>query len=365
MKSDGFPTYHFANVVDDHLMRITHVVRGAEWLISTAKHVSLYDAFGWEPPKFAHVGLLVDTNRQKLSKRNMDIGIDSYRRDGILPPALLNFSALLGWSPGALPNKGVMDLDDIVNSFGIKFTKGDIVVNMEKLAFFNKKHIQKALTNPSQGNNDLIDEYLVGPVLRRAREIEAKRQGWLVNNAQRKPEETDLVALLGEPVVGLAPLDGDQGSSVAAERIRNALRISRNEATTAAKVVDANRYLIWQPSSQRLKETSIDLIPESAEILVDGKRSSAVDALRYLIDHVGQIEDTEWFVASVQPALDELTKRIVYCEPEKSPTPAGYKFLRWALLGLDNGPQMSNLMEYLGKSETLMRLKLAQEVIAF
>ena len=78
--------------------------------------MSLYDAFGWEPPKFAHVGLLVDSNRQKLSKRNMDIGIDSYRRDGTLPSALLNFSALLGWNPRSTPDKGVMGLDEMVKT---------------------------------------------------------------------------------------------------------------------------------------------------------------------------------------------------------------------------------------------------------
>lgn len=109
MKSDGFPTYHFANVVDDHFMKITHVIRGAEWLISTPKHVELYNAFGWQPPHFAHVGLLVDHQRQKLSKRDIDnIGISVFRDTNILPEALLNFSVLLGWDP-SLQNKPHLD----------------------------------------------------------------------------------------------------------------------------------------------------------------------------------------------------------------------------------------------------------------
>lgn len=112
-KRDGFPTYHFANVVDDHAMRITHVVRGAEWLVSTPKHVELYKALEWEPPAFAHVGLLVDPKRQKLSKRNLGMDLSFYKNDHILPSALLNFAALLGWSPGMVQDE-VLTLEDMV-----------------------------------------------------------------------------------------------------------------------------------------------------------------------------------------------------------------------------------------------------------
>lgn len=112
-KTDGFPTYHFANVVDDHAMRITHVVRGAEWLVSTPKHVELYRALNWEPPAFAHVGLLVDPQRQKLSKRALGADLSSYKQDNVMPSALLNFVALLGWSPGTVEDE-VMSLQDMV-----------------------------------------------------------------------------------------------------------------------------------------------------------------------------------------------------------------------------------------------------------
>jgi glutamyl-tRNA synthetase len=98
LKSDGHPTYHLANVVDDHHMKITHVIRAVEWMPSTPKHLHLYEAFGWEPPAFAHVGLLQGPNNQKLSKRNADTDIKSYKNQGIFPEALTNFVALLGWS---------------------------------------------------------------------------------------------------------------------------------------------------------------------------------------------------------------------------------------------------------------------------
>ena len=99
MKSDQFPTYHFANVVDDHLMQITHVIRGEEWLSSVPKHIQLYEYFGWEPPQFAHLPLLLNEDRTKLSKRQNDVSVEDYQKKGYLKEALVNFVALLGWNP--------------------------------------------------------------------------------------------------------------------------------------------------------------------------------------------------------------------------------------------------------------------------
>jgi len=103
--------------VDDHAMKITHVIRGAEWLVSTPKHVELYKALQWEPPAFAHVGLLVDPKRQKLSKRALGADLSSYRQGNIIPAALLNFAALLGWSPGAVEDE-VLTLEDMIQKVG-------------------------------------------------------------------------------------------------------------------------------------------------------------------------------------------------------------------------------------------------------
>lgn len=143
IKSDRTPTYHFANVVDDHLMGITHVIRGSEWMASTPLHYDLYRAFGWKPPVFAHVGLLVDENKAKLSKRsNTGIALDvkSMRDElGVLPQTLVNFLALLGWSN---PTKyDVMDLKTLVEVFDLKFTKGNAMVKTEKLWYLQKQHV--------------------------------------------------------------------------------------------------------------------------------------------------------------------------------------------------------------------------------
>ena len=98
IKSDGYPTYHLANVIDDHLMKITHVIRGEEWLSSTPKHILLYDFLGWEKPMFAHLPLLLNSDRSKLSKRQGDVAVEDYRAKGYLKEALVNFVALLGWT---------------------------------------------------------------------------------------------------------------------------------------------------------------------------------------------------------------------------------------------------------------------------
>ena len=111
LKANGRPTYHLANVVDDHHMEITHVIRGVEWLISTQKHVNLYNAFGWSPPIFAHVGLLLDAQKQKLSKRDQTFDLASMKEDGLLPDALNNFLVLLGWNPGG--KKEFMTMSDM------------------------------------------------------------------------------------------------------------------------------------------------------------------------------------------------------------------------------------------------------------
>ena len=146
IKSDGTPTYHFANVVDDHLMEITHVIRGSEWMASTPLHYDLYRAFGWTPPVFAHVGLLVDENKAKLSKRKTeDFGYDvqSMRHEnGVLPETLVNFLALQGWSN---PTKNdVMSMDQLVEVFDLKFTKGNTMVGESKLWFLQKQHVARA-----------------------------------------------------------------------------------------------------------------------------------------------------------------------------------------------------------------------------
>lgn len=138
LKSDGFPTYHLANVVDDHLMEITHVIRGEEWLSSTPKHILLYRAFGWTEPKFAHLPLLLNKDKSKLSKRQGDVAVEDYKTKGYLPEAVVNFIALLGWHPGENETEEIFSLKELVEKFSLeRVHKGGAVFDLEKLDWMN------------------------------------------------------------------------------------------------------------------------------------------------------------------------------------------------------------------------------------
>lgn len=141
MKSDGFPTYHLAVVVDDHLMKITHVVRGEDWIPSAPKHVLLYEYFGWDMPKFVHLPNLLGDNKKKLSKRQGDVSVEDFIQKGYLPEAIVNFIAYLGWHPKE--DKEVMSLSEIIEEFDVaRVQKAGAVFNREKLDWLNSYYIK-------------------------------------------------------------------------------------------------------------------------------------------------------------------------------------------------------------------------------
>jgi glutamyl-tRNA synthetase len=142
IKSDGFPTYHLANVVDDHLMRISHVIRGEEWLLSMPKHSLLYEYLGWEKPQFAHLPLLLNEDRSKLSKRQGDVAVEDYRKKGYLPQALVNFVALLGWNRG--DDQEMFSFEELVESFSLeRVSKAGAIFNREKLDWMNGVYLRE------------------------------------------------------------------------------------------------------------------------------------------------------------------------------------------------------------------------------
>jgi glutamyl-tRNA synthetase len=146
LKSDGFPTYHLANVVDDHEMQISHVIRGEEWISSTPKHVVLYDMFGWQRPEFTHLPLLRNADKSKISKRKQPTSINYYRRKGILPDALRNYLALMGWSWG--DDKELFSTQEMIEHFSIeRMTLGGPVFDLEKLAWINGHYMRHLSTN--------------------------------------------------------------------------------------------------------------------------------------------------------------------------------------------------------------------------
>nr|WP_200810740.1 glutamate--tRNA ligase [Garciella nitratireducens] len=143
IKSDGFPTYHFAVVVDDHLMEITHIIRGEEWLPSTPKHVLLYEAFGWETPNFVHLPNILNQDHKKLSKRQGDVAVEDFKKKGYLPEALVNFIALLGWSPKT--DQEILSMKELMDSFDLeRVNKSGAVFDMNKLNWMNAHYIREA-----------------------------------------------------------------------------------------------------------------------------------------------------------------------------------------------------------------------------
>lgn len=142
IKSDGIPTYHFANIVDDHLMKISHVTRGDEWLPSYPKNILLYRAFGWTPPKFIHLPLILNKTGGKLSKRQGDVFVEQYRDKGCLPEALVNFCALLGWHPK--DEQEIFSLSELEKAFSLKgMGASPAVFDEEKLDYFNGYYIRR------------------------------------------------------------------------------------------------------------------------------------------------------------------------------------------------------------------------------
>jgi len=146
MKADKFPTYHLASVVDDHHMQITDVIRGEEWISSTPKHVLLYQAFGWQHPTFTHLNLLRNADKSKISKRKNPTSILYYQRKGILPAALRNFLALMGWSIGGDQEK--FSTKEMIESFTWqRFSLGGPIFDLKKLLWMNGEYL-KELTEP-------------------------------------------------------------------------------------------------------------------------------------------------------------------------------------------------------------------------
>ncbi len=153
IKSDGFPTYHFAVVIDDHLMEVSHIIRGEEWMPSTPKHIILFNHFGWDIPKFAHFPLILNPDKSKLSKRQGDVSVEDFLSSGYLEKTLVNFVALLGWNPKT--EQEIFSLQELIEQFDLaKGNKSGAVFDRVKLDWMNSHYIR-----------EMSDEELLGKCL--------------------------------------------------------------------------------------------------------------------------------------------------------------------------------------------------------
>ncbi|MFA4995932.1 MAG: glutamate--tRNA ligase [Patescibacteria group bacterium] len=158
LKSDGYPTYHLASIVDDHEMKITHVVRAEEWLSSTPKHLILYEMFGWKAPEFAHLSMILGPDKKKLSKRHGATSVMQYREEGYLPEALVNFLAFLGWNPK--DERETFLMEELIKEFKLEnVNKAPAIFNIEKLDDINEKYIRKVVSHQLSVVSPLLKEF--------------------------------------------------------------------------------------------------------------------------------------------------------------------------------------------------------------
>ncbi|XP_013163297.1 PREDICTED: probable glutamate--tRNA ligase, mitochondrial [Papilio xuthus] len=207
IKGDGYPTYHFANVVDDHLMGVSHVLRGVEWQISTTKHLLIYRAFGWTPPEFGHLPLIVNSDGTKLSKRQSDVKVEDYRNNGVFPLALVNYITLSGGGFGHVVGEGVR------------------LKTMEELS--QEFQIDRVSSHPSRLNPDLLEE---------CNRLEIKRQ------LQDYKLSEKLVDNLQELIKTTYP---KHNLNVSKEHIRNILIWATSRITRIEELVSTKFAFMW------------------------------------------------------------------------------------------------------------------------
>lgn len=312
IKSDGFPTYHLAVVVDDHLMGITHVIRGEEWLPSTPKHVLLYQIFGWQPPIFAHLPLLLNPDRSKLSKRQGDVAVEDYRQQGYLPDAIVNFIALLGWNPSG--SQEIYAKDELAQAFDLeKINSAGAVFNREKLDWLNREYIKR------------LDEArlleLTLPFFAEAGIFE-RRDGQLRSCLH--------------------------GGLVAAETARRALSLERQRVNTLKELAAATRFYF----DDKLK-------PESK--ILPGKKSDAATARDRLGGLMKFLMDLPAIAFDEPKSLEKPTLEFV---AQSGWTNAETLWpMRVALSGLEASPSPFEIAWVLGRDEVLHRLERAIEIL--
>lgn len=297
IKADGFPTYHFAVVVDDHLMGITHVIRGEEWLPSTPKHVYLYQCFGWEQPKYVHLPNILNADHKKLSKRQGDVSVKDFLDKGYLPEALVNFLALLGWSPE--DDREIFSMDELIDAFDAKrINKSGAVFDREKLNWMNGQYIKNT---DNQTLAKAIAPYLVQAGMLKADEVDAK-QDWLEKVAELLKERISYLAQAPEELK--KDLDGD---------------FEIDDSEEATEILSA------------------DTVP----ILVDA-----------LSDKMAAAET--WTAESIQKDIIKVIQK--EHKAEKIKGKALYMPIRLIMTGVMHGPDLALIMDVLGKEECQRRL---------
>lgn len=324
LKSDGMPTYHFANVVDDHLMKITHVIRGEEWLASTPKHVSLYEAFGWKDtmPKFVHIPLLTNLEGKKLSKRHGDVNVWSLLEKGYEVEAVINFAVLFGWNPKrelGEKTSDVFTLPELVKLWTgeeslQELTKSNVKVDWKKLDYLNKQHLHNKMNDPLL-RNDFIDSqaerYLPNVVSK-----------WNVDVSLQHMRRA--IELVGPGVVKLRDLVNDEFRWVYTSPLRQSFdkEIEKLKLSTGLNDLDALKHIV-------------------------GKVHHHVDDI---ISANGKLNPVVKTIASEFGGSTIKNKHV-------------FKVIRHALCESDSGVNLHDVIQVIGTNETKARINELNDII--
>ena len=287
IKADGFTTYHFAVVVDDHLMGITHIVRGDEWISSTPKHIYLYEALGFEKPIFVHLPTVLNKSGKKLSKRNDDASVEDFRLKGYLPEALINYLALVGWSPES--NEEILSLDEMVKQFSFdRVSKSGGVFDVDKLDWVNAQYI-------------------------------------------RKMEVSELANLVKPNLVKAGLIKED----ICEKRLELITKTFQESISRLPEIIEQSRFLFEdvtvEPEALKMRNVEhIEILKEKMK-----KELSQIEEM--------DEETAKGFMKKVQKASGFKGKDL-------------YMPVRALLTGQVHGPELSNILEILGKGEILRRL---------
>lgn len=299
LKSDGFPTYHLANVVDDHLMEISHVLRGVEWQISTPKHILLYRAFGWEPPEFAHLPLIMNSDGTKLSKRQNDLHLSALRERGIFAPALLNFVTLVG---GGFQDKEyslghLYSLSELTERFQLdRVHTASCRIELDRLDALNQVALQAALSSAA-GRHQLIQT---------VRNLLLEKDGHREGDQQQQ-------LLLNE------------------EQVERVLLWAQNRITSVHQLASKEYEYLWRPPQGRLVGSLTCLTAEQLAQIRD-----MVQALKSMAEFASLMK--QW------------------CEGSGCRYPQAMKDLRLVLAGRAEGPPVTEMLHILEQEEAVRRI---------
>ncbi len=299
IKADGYPTYNFANVVDDHLMNISHVVRGPEFLASTPKHALLYDYFGWQRPVFAHCPTILGADgKKKLSKRDGDVDALDYRDQGYLPEAMINFLALLGWNDGT--TQEVFSLEELIQKFSLdRVQKSPAQFDIERLRWMNGEYIRNVLSQ---------EEYVV-----------AAKQ---------------------------ALLKADYGTEgFGDDYIQEVLLLDRERVKVLSDIPEVVEFFFVAPK----------LSSEIKDLLT--KKSSPADVKGWLELVVKSLENTEWQQEQIEASL-----RTLVSQHDLHAGKLFYA-IRVAITGRTAAPGLFETLATLGEAQSVQRLEAAIRVL--